>query len=95
MDHPSEHGGQNLIAVKVQLVGGDIREVRVNINNPLHHLLREGLRAHFPPPNTPDPGTYQLSFKGALLPDLSKKIGEVGIQEGDTVVLQPRQVGSG
>ncbi len=80
--------GSNQITLTVRSTSGIWPDARFNVNNRAQKILDDGIR-HFgldPAPRAP----YRLTQNGRVL-DLSEKMEDLGLANGDTVLIEAGQ----
>lgn len=80
--------GQNQIRLIVRATSGTWPDARFNVNNRVQKILDEGVRRLGLDPSPAVP--YRMTRGGQAL-SLTEKIEDVGLREGDTVVIEAGQ----
>lgn len=80
--------GPNQITLIVRSTSGIWPDARFNLNNRAQKVLDDGIR-HFGLDPAPQ-GPYRLTHNGRVL-DLSEKIEDLGLGDGDTVLIEAGQ----
>jgi hypothetical protein len=73
---------------------GDVEEINVKSDDPLHKLFREALHELYPKQHL-DPGNFDLLICGVVVTDLDQTVHDAGLHDRSQVVIAPKDVSRG